>query len=137
MACCGQYIEGEVTAPTAEKLMRSRYSAYTLNNSHYLSKTWHLTTSPTKLDLSQQTQTDWLGLKICRTEAGSESETTATVEFIARYKIDDISAVIHEVSCFIKEDERWFYVDGTLSQPTQNGPCPCGSGKKFKRCCGK
>ncbi len=137
MACCGQYLEDQISAPTAKKLMRSRYSAYTLNHSHYLSKTWHPATRPGPLDLNQQPQPKWLGLKICHTSAGNEADINGTVEFIARYQVEGDTEVIHEVSRFIKEDERWFYVDGTLSQPAQNGPCPCGSGKKFKRCCGR
>ena len=134
--CCGQYIENDAATATAEELMRSRYSAYTLNNSDYLLKTWHSPTRPTQLDLEQQIHTDWLGLKIYHTEAGSENETTGIVAFIARYTTDETTEVIHEVSRFVKEDGHWFYVDGTLSQPTQNSLCPCGSAKKFKRCCG-
>jgi len=137
MGCCGQYIENEITPPTAESLMRSRYSAYTLNDSHYLSRTWHPATRPAQLDLSQGPHPNWLGLKVCNTSACSETTSNGTVEFIARYQAEGITGVIHEVSRFAKEGGRWFYVDGTLSQPTQNSPCPCGSGKKYKRCCGK
>ena len=135
--CCEQYIGTATPAPTAEKLMRSRYSAYTQKESQYLLHSWHTTTRPTALDFSQEPQPNWLGLKICRTEAGSENDTSGIVEFIARYKTDTAPEVIHEVSRFVKEGGHWFYVDGTLSQPTQNAPCPCGSGKKYKRCCGK
>ncbi|MCF6324732.1 MAG: YchJ family protein [Gammaproteobacteria bacterium] len=137
MDCCGQYIKDEIIAPTAEKLMRSRYSAYTLNDRHYLSSTWHATTRPARLDLNQESQSSWLGLKICNIRAGDATDSNGTVEFIARYQTEEVTKVIHEISYFVKEDERWFYVDGTLSQPTQNSPCPCGSGKKYKRCCGK
>ncbi len=135
--CCGQQIDKEIPAPTAEQLMRSRYSAYTRNNSDYLLKTWHESTRPASLDLTQQPQPEWLGLKVCRTEGGDKNHTTGEVEFIARYKAEEITQVIFEVSRFIKEEGRWYYVDGTLSQPSQNTLCPCGSGKKFKRCCGK
>lgn len=117
--------------------MRSRYSAYTLNNSDYLLQTWHVTTRPPSLDLTQQPQPEWLGLRICRTEAGGENETTGLVEFIARYRAGGKTEVIHEASRFVKEAGQWYYVDGTLSQPSQNSSCPCGSDKKFKRCCGK
>lgn len=136
-SCCGQFIENNNPAPTAEKLMRSRYTAYTFNNNDYLQKTWHATTRPATLDLTQESQTEWLGLRICRTEAGGGNDASGSVEFIARYSNGGETAVIHEVSRFLKEDGRWYYVDGTLSQPSQNGACPCGSGKKFKRCCGK
>jgi len=136
-SCCGHYIEHGIPAATAEKLMRSRYSAYTLSNSPYLLNSWHATTRPTTLDLSQTPQPEWLGLKICHTEAGNTADHNGTVEFIARYRENSATEVIHEISRFVKEDGHWFYLNGTLSQPTQNGPCPCGSGKKFKRCCGK
>jgi len=137
LSCCGHYIEDDTPAPTAEKLMRSRYSAYTRSNSRYLLNSWHSTTRPTTLDLSQTPQPDWLGLKVCRTEASNSDDSNGTVEFIARYRENGATEVIHEISRFVKEGEHWFYLDGTISQPTQNGPCPCGSGKKFKRCCGK
>ncbi len=116
--------------------MRSRYTAYSHNNSDYLLKTWHRTTRPSTLDLAQE-QPEWLGLTVCRTEAGAINDTTGTVEFIARYRTEGRAYIIHEVSRFVKEEGRWYYVDGTLSQTSQNSPCPCGSGKKFKRCCGK
>ncbi len=115
--------------------MRSRYSAYTRNNSDYLLKSWHPATRPTTLDLTPTPE--WLGLIICRREAGSERDTHGLVEFIARYKAAGKTAIIHEISRFAKEEQRWYYVDGTISQSAQNSPCPCGSHKNFKRCCGK
>lgn len=134
--CCGQFIEEKISAPTAEKLMRSRYTAYTRGNGDYLLKTWHESTRPATLDLERHSQPEWLGLKVCRTERGTADDATGTVEFIARYRADDKTEVIHEVSRFTKVAERWYYLDGELSRPSQNGPCPCDSGKKFKRCCG-
>jgi len=117
--------------------MRSRYSAYTRSHSDYLLKSWYPATRPTTLDLTQPPIAEWLGLNICRIEAGSERDSHGVVEFIARYKAEGKTAVIHEISRFTKEEQRWYYVDGTISQSAQNSPCPCGSNKKFKRCCGK
>ncbi|HED40044.1 MAG TPA: YchJ family protein [Chromatiales bacterium] len=134
--CCGQYFENESAPSSVEELMRSRYSAYTVNNGHYLLKTWHPATRPASLDLSQTEQCKWLGLAICSTREDAD-KASGIVEFIARYSAGNTVAVIHETSRFIKEEGRWYYVDGTISQPSQNSACPCHSGKKFKRCCGK
>jgi len=135
--CCAQYITKRAHAPSAETLMRSRYCAYTEHNGLYLLATWHQRTRPTTLNLLDDSHTEWLGLKVCGVEAGGTNDVAGTVEFIAHYKCNETTEVIHETSRFVKEEGRWYYVDGTLSKPTKNSPCPCGSGKKFKRCCSK
>ena len=107
--CCGLYHNGE-DAPTAEALMRSRYSAYVLRLEPYLLDTWHAGTRPPSLDLDQDGTTRWLGLEIRRHErTGPDS---ATVEFVARYKMAGRAFRLHEISRFIHEDGRWYYVDG-------------------------
>lgn len=107
--CCGRYHAGEA-APTAESLMRSRYSAYVLALEPYLLATWHGSTRPQALDLAQEEQPRWLGLEIKRHEtSGPES---AIVEFVARYKISGRAHRLHEVSRFVREDGRWTYVGG-------------------------
>ena len=128
--CCGRYHAGE-PAPTAEALMRSRYSAYVLKLSGYLRETWHPSTRPPGLDVSED-EVVWQRLQVIASGAG-------WVEFAAFYA----GGQLHERSRFVQEDGRWFYLDGemlppiTAEKPGRNTPCPCGSGKKYKRCCGQ
>ena len=90
--------------------MRSRYSAYVLGLEPYLLATWHASTRPTALDLDKETSPRWLGLDIKRHQAtGPDS---AVVEFVARYKTGGRAHRLHEVSRFVREDGRWYYVDG-------------------------
>lgn len=114
--------------------MRSRFTAYVLNKSDYLFQTWHSDTRP---DLSELANSPvaWNFLKVI---AANESTDTAEVEFLARGHTDNQEVILHERSRFIHEDGQWRYLDGEIfTQPSKNGPCPCGSGRKFKRCCGK
>jgi len=91
--------------------MRSRYSAFVLGLAPYLLATWHPDYRPESLDFSDD-HTHWLGLEIKHHQV--ETATTATVEFIARYKINGRGHRLHEISRFVLEDGRWFYVDGTF-----------------------
>lgn len=109
-ACCGRYLAGGQSAPTAEALMRSRYTAYTLNDEHYLLASWHAATRPAALDLAQGAATKWLGLEVKRHE--QQDGEHALVEFVARYKVNGRAHRLHETSRFLREDGRWFYVDG-------------------------
>ena len=109
--CCAPYHAG-AAAPTAEALMRSRYCAYTMGLEAYLQATWHSSSRP-PLDLSADKDTRWLGLEIRRHEATGTD--TAVVEFIARYKIGGRAHRLHETSRFVREDGRWYYLDGELS----------------------
>ena len=113
--CCGQYITGNDAAPTAEALMRSRYTAYTLQDEAYLYKTWHDSTKPETLELSQEQLIKWTGLAVKRQEQGDEHDKEGIVEFIARYKLNGKAEKIHETSRFIKQDGQWFYVEGKIS----------------------
>ncbi|MFC3814228.1 YchJ family protein [Lysobacter sp. GCM10012299] len=108
--CCGPLHAG-AAATTAEALMRSRYSAYVRGDSDYLRETWHPDTRPAPLDLGDSASTRWLGLEVKRhAMTGADS---AIVEFVARYKVGGAPAVrLHELSRFVREDGRWFYVDG-------------------------
>lgn len=112
--CCGRWHEGDA-APTAEALMRSRYSAYVLGLEEYLLLTWHADTRPLSLDLALQSPKPvWLGLSVKRHE--NPTPDTAVVEFVARMRIGGGSAQrMHEVSRFVREDGRWYYVDGDMS----------------------
>lgn len=92
--------------------MRSRYSAYTLQNTAYLNATWHPSTRPNNLDLPDQAGTKWLGLTVKQHEIIDANH--AKVEFVARYKLAGRAHRLHEISRFERVDGRWFYVDGEL-----------------------
>jgi SEC-C motif-containing protein len=135
--CCEPLHRGEREATIAEALMRSRYSAFVLKRSDYLIVTWHPSTRPSSLDISDD-DTPWQRLAILVTERGTASDSEGVVEFAAYYR----GGQLHERSRFVKEDGRWFYVDGDIlpslaaTKVGRNDPCSCGSGRKFKRCCG-
>jgi len=107
-SCCGRYHCG-ASAPDAESLMRSRYSAYALKLEPYLLATWHASTRPSTLDFATG-GTKWIGLEIKKFLAGSTDR--ATVEFVARCKVGGHAHRLHEISHFVREEGRWFYVDG-------------------------
>lgn len=113
-ACCGRYHAGplHLLAPTAEALMRSRYSAYALGLHDYLLATWHASTRPAALE-PDPPGLRWLGLDMRRHEGQDESH--AVVEFIARSKLGGRAHRLHETSRFVRENGRWFYVNGDLS----------------------
>jgi SEC-C motif-containing protein len=107
-ACCARWHRG-LHAPTAEALMRSRYSAFVLRNESYLLATWHPGTRPGSVDF--ETDIKWLGLSV--KNARSAGADRAEVEFVARYRVGGGSAVrLHERSRFVCEAGRWLYVDG-------------------------
>lgn len=112
VGCCGRYLDGASSAPSAETLMRSRYTAYTLDREAYLLATWHPRTRPASLDLASEARRQWLGLEVKRHER-SDAEH-AIVEFVARFKAGGRAHRLHEVSRFVHEDERWWYVDGVV-----------------------
>lgn len=147
--CCDVFITGEAQAPTAEKLMRSRYSAFVVEEPEYILAT-HDPETRSDVDLEEvrawSENSFWEGLNIVATEAGQESDTTGKVEFVAHYTAGEKEQHHHEVSTFTKKDDRWFFTDGALVNNTvrrdepkvgRNDPCPCGSGKKFKKCCAR
>ena len=109
--CCGRYHAGPLAlqAPTAEALMRSRYSAFVLKLPDYLLATWHPSTRPSSLDLNDA-GLKWLGLAVKTFEV--QDDTHATVEFIARSKQGGRAHRLHEVSRFVWEEGRWFYLEG-------------------------
>ena len=114
--CCEPLHQGLVNAATAEALMRSRYSAYVLRLSDYVLGTWHVSTRPQDLDLSEDGATKWLSLTVVRALAG-DLPNEAWVEFVAKYKIGGQGAQrLHETSRFVRETGRWFYVDGVFAE---------------------
>lgn len=108
--CCGPYLAGRARAPTAEALMRSRYTASALGNEPYLLATWHASTRPPALHLASGSATKWIGLEVKRAE--TTGGDTATVEFVARSKTGGRAQRLHEVSRFVREDGKWFYLNG-------------------------
>jgi SEC-C motif domain protein len=110
--CCGRYLDGGKAAPTAEALMRSRYTAYVLRRQDYLLLTWHPDTCPASLELEDEAGRKWLGLEIKRHEHPEPDR--AWVEFVARYKVAGRAHRLHEVSRFVREAGRWLYVDGDI-----------------------
>ncbi len=109
-ACCGPYIDGALAAPTAEALMRSRYSAYALQEADYLRATWHRDTRPSRVRLDPEQR--WIGLSIKATEAGCEGDSRGVVEFVARFKVAGRGHRLHERSRFECIDGQWYYRDG-------------------------
>ncbi len=117
--------------------MRSRYCAYVLDDGEYLSNTWHPDFRPSQL--TGDSGIRWIGLTIIDSE---EQDIQALVEFEARLLVNGQVQAMHEKSAFTLEQGRWLYTSGEMLTPTfqpwkpgRNESCPCGSGKKFKRCC--
>jgi SEC-C motif-containing protein len=146
--CCEPYIQGTASAPTAEALMRSRYTAYVLEDIPYLTRTLH---PKEREDFDEAgavkwaREADWQGLEIVRTEKGGADDSKGEVEFIVNYKRHGSPCTHHELAEFRKSDDVWYFYDGKMIShgPTRrtepkigrNEPCPCGSGKKYKKCC--
>ena len=131
-SCCAPIIEGKQSAKTAEQLMRSRYSAFALGNKNYLLDSWHKEFKPESLNLDGSEH--WVNLQIIKSG-------TNTVHFKAYSLSGDLVSVLEEKSSFKKVDNQWLYTTGELMPAHQykisrNSGCVCGSGKKFKRCCG-
>ena len=110
--CCIPILEGKSKAGTAEALMRSRYTAYTLRNSDYLLGTWHPRYRPASLEF--MTDQKWLGLKIITIQAGQMEDDRGKVEFVARFKIAGRAQRLHEISQFEKLSGHWVYLHGEL-----------------------
>jgi len=113
MDCCQPYIEQTCDAPTAEALMRSRYTAFVLRNEDYLRYSWHPDKCPA--DIRMNTDTTWLGLKVKTVVNGSVDDANGQVEFIARSKNNGKANRIHENSRFCRYNSRWVYIDGEFA----------------------
>ncbi|MFJ4918933.1 YchJ family protein [Streptomyces sp. NPDC088725] len=109
--CCGRFHVGIADAPTAELLMRSRYSAFVVLDEAYLLKTWDPATRPPGVDLDPEMR--WEGLEILDTTDGSPFHTAGSVTFRARYRSHGRRGALHEQSRFARHDGAWVYVDGT------------------------
>lgn len=136
--CCQPFHLGIALPKSAEQLMRSRYTAYTQVNIPYIVET----TVPSQQPLLDQQamqewgkNTKWVGLDILVHDS-SLSKIHASVEFNAFFESEVGIEEHHEISLFVNINGRWYFVDPTVPLPTQKQPCICGSGKKFKYCCG-
>lgn len=146
--CCAPIVKGERNAITAECLMRARYFAFASGQVDFLNNSLH----PDHRDDHDVEATrrwaensEWLGLQIVASERGGEQDSDGVVEFIATFKEKGVVHHHRERSNFSKVEDVWYFVDGELVRPEtkinqspkvgRNDPCPCGSGKKFKKCC--
>ena len=118
--------------------MRSRYSAYVMQDTRYLVATWHPSCHAERFSAAIEESypsTQWLGLTLLSYETVPESNQ-GYVTFFARFTENGRESFIHERSRFLREEQRWYYIDGTFPPIGRNDQCPCGSGKKYKKCCG-
>jgi SEC-C motif-containing protein len=149
--CCGPLHRGDRQAETAEELMRSRYSAFVKQEIDYIIDTAH---SDSRKDLVRDEiakwarESTWNGFEVIDTEGGGPDDEQGLVEFIAFYDDAEGDEVEHhEKSIFAREDGQWRFVDGLPGRQEpyrreepkvgRNDPCPCGSGKKYKKCCAR
>ncbi len=146
--CCEPLLIGRDKPQTATALMRSRYCAYAMGAVDYLYKT-----SGPKVQKEFDAESSrkwaesakWTGIEILSVENGTDHDETGVVEFIAHYAVNDTDFDHHERAEFAKIDGEWRFMDGKIFGPDpvrrdqpkigRNDPCPCGSGKKFKKCC--
>ncbi|HWA78122.1 MAG TPA: YchJ family protein [Polyangiaceae bacterium] len=147
--CCGPYLSGAALPPTAEALMRSRYTAFATGNVDYILET-HDPDRRGDVDAASTEQwskgSEWLGFELVDVENGGPDDNAGVVEFVAKYKIKGTTLTHRERSVFRKHGNRWVFVDGQIvngppvrrTEPRvgRNEPCPCGSGKKYKKCHG-
>lgn len=136
--CCEPILLDHARALTPEMLMRSRYTAYVLGKEEYLLATWDPSTRPQTLSL-EENPVKWLRLTIHSAGDGPADEDMGAVDFSAEGIDRDQLCILRETSRFRRHKGLWYYLDGscriTHEKVGRNSPCPCGSGKKFKRCC--
>lgn len=148
--CCGPILNGEHKAETAVDLMRARYSAYAVGDVKFL----FASSGPeVRAEFDEKTTRDWSksaqwqGLDITATEKGGKDDEEGEVSFVAHYAANGQKCEHREHATFRKIDGEWRFIDGVIenNEPYRreepkigrNDPCPCGSGKKYKKCCGK
>jgi len=128
-ACCGRFHAGEA-APTAEQLMRSRYSAYVLGLMDYIHQTWDERTRPPREELVSDAGMKWLGLEVKKhVPADGGDADRAKVEFVARFKTGGRAHRLHEESRFVRDGGRWYYVDGIFPGKNKSGQAGTSKGK--------
>jgi len=151
--CCDPYLQGRKAAPTAEALMRSRYTAFCKGQADYLIATHHPSTQqPDDREALEKTirNTAWKNLMVLNHQKGKSHDKTGAVEFVAACQSRKLLASsstqlanaetlmqLHERSRFVKENGQWLYTEGDILPdylPKRTDLCWCGSGKKFKQC---
>ena len=147
--CCEPLHKGKASAATAEQLMRSRYAAYAKQELDYLFNTTH---PESREDYDADSTREWAAnsswdhIEIVSTNAGTADDSEGEVEFIAHFADRKGRKLMHhELALFEKFEGNWYFKDGRYAKPQtvkreapkvgRNEPCPCGSGKKFKKCC--
>ena len=146
-ACCEPYITGKALAPTALALMRSRYSAYTTGALDYLVASCVGGDEGVDREATKKwsEQSEWRGLRIIGVDKGGSSDDAGTVEFVATFVMGGLKDEHHERAKFVRKDGVWLYEEGEVVPETitrdapkvgRNEMCPCGSGKKYKKCHG-
>ena len=148
--CCERLHRGLGNTPTAESLMRARYTAHVKEEIDYIYETTHPSKRKNydrKAVLAWVINSTWKGLEILGTDGGGLDDDAGTVEFVARYREKEKPVSHHEIAEFVKNQGKWFFMNGQAPKPVtvvRSGPkigrndlCNCGSGKKFKKCCGK
>ena len=137
-SCCNIILEDHSKAKTAEQLMRSRYTAFIKKHDKHILCSWDDKNRPKALNHEEHPVT-WLNLTVDECKNGGEHDLTGTVQFTASYIENGQLSHLKELSTFNKKDGLWFYANGQCTvekeKIARNSPCPCGSGKKFKRCC--
>ncbi|GAA0408637.1 YchJ family metal-binding protein [Microbispora corallina] len=106
--CCGRFHRGAASATTAEALMRSRFSAFSVGDAGYLLRTWHPSTRPPRVDLDRRVS--WTRLEILGTTGGSVVHTDGTVRFRAHYVDCGVDGHMDEHSRFVRHDGDWTYL---------------------------
>ena len=146
--CCEQIITGVRPAETAEQLMRARYSAYVFAKMDFVFESTHPDHRKgyDHAGTKEWAETaEWQGLEIIGTNKGGADDSVGEVEFIARFAEKGNNREHHESGQFKKKEGIWYFTDGKMVLPKpltvtkigRNDPCTCGSGLKYKKCCGK
>ena len=147
--CCEPLLSGSEKAKTAEELLRARYSAHVKLEMDFVKDTTH----PDQISKYEPStaenwaeKSEWEKLEILDIEGGGVDDETGNIEFVAHFRQKDKLKTHHEMAHFNRHEGEWFFYDGQGVVPKQvvhsqpkvgrNDPCPCGSGKKYKKCCG-
>ena len=147
--CCRPLISGERLADTAEQVMRSRYTAFVKKELAWLRDSLHPGHRADYDEASSRAwaeRAEWHGLEILKAEKGGPVDQKGMVEFVASFTENGVRQEHRELASFQRTGGAWYYTTGKLLPPRpivrqgpkagRNDPCPCGSGKKFKKCCG-
>ena len=140
--CCGRFLTGQASPATTEELLRSRFVAFGMSDFDYIEKTQMGQLAP---EVRERKAPEWESLEILESEGGGIDDTTGMIEFVAHYHLNGCRN--HRERCrFVRVDGLWSYIEGEINDEGtvkrgapkvgRNDPCPCGSGNKFKRCCG-